>query len=98
MKRLYLSFFAILFLSFSLNVAAANKTNEILLSATSPFEDLVEVSLAKDDASIQKSITAANAHAAAIKKTLPATAAEQFAQRLQAIEKAATTKDHRPWL
>ena len=72
----------------------ASKDNHTLLRASSPFEDMVEFALAKNDASITKSLTTADNAAAAVRDALPTTAAAQFDTLLQAIHKAVTAKEH----
>jgi hypothetical protein len=76
------------------NATDASKANETLLRATSPFEDMVEFALAKNDASITKSLVTADGHAVAVRDALPATASGQFDTLLQAIHKAAAAKHH----
>ena len=72
----------------------ASKDNDTLLRASSPFEDMVEFALAKNDASIATSLNAADKAAAAVREALPATATAQFDTLLQVMHKAATAKEH----
>ena len=72
----------------------ASKANETLLRASSPFEDMVGFALAKNDAGVTKSLTAADSKAAAVRDALPAAATGQFDTLLQAIHKAAAAKEH----
>ena len=72
----------------------ANKANETLLRATSPFEDMVEFALARNDPGITKALAMADSHAAAVRDALPAGASGQFNTLLQAIHKAAIAKEH----
>lgn len=70
------------------------KANEILLRAASPFEDMVEFALAKDEAGIAKSLAAAASNTAAVRDTLPPAATAQFDPFLQTIRGAAAAKGH----
>lgn len=72
----------------------AAKANETLLTASSPFEDMVDFALAKDDANIAKSLRAADGTTAAVRNALPAAAAAQFDTMLQTLHTAATAKEH----
>ena len=72
----------------------AGRTNDILLGATGPFEDMVGPALAKNDKRVAKRLAAADRQAEAVKKALPADVAEQFEHFLQTIHKAAESKDH----
>ncbi|MDT3706064.1 MAG: hypothetical protein ROZ09_04510 [Thiobacillus sp.] len=85
-----------LFLAFSLSAAvqAANTANETLLEATSPFEDMVDLALARNDASITKALADATRQSAAVKAVLPAAAASRFDKQLQTLHKAASGKDY----
>lgn len=91
------TFVIITFILASLTPAFAGdaaKANATLLRASSPFEDMVEFALARNDASIAKSLKAADSHAAAVREALPTAAAAQFDTMLQALHKAATAKEH----
>jgi hypothetical protein len=72
----------------------AAKANETLLQASSPFEDMAEFALAGNDASITKSLAAADSAAAHVRDALPTAAHAQFDTLLQAIHKAATAREH----
>lgn len=96
-KLIKYTLFVVTFLVASLSFAAgrdASKANETLLRATSPFEDIVEVALAKNEAKISKLLATADGHATAIREALPPPATAQFDSLLQAIHKAANGKDH----
>ena len=70
------------------------KANDVLLSAMSPFEDMIEFALAGKDSDISKALVAADQHANDVKKTLSASAASQFATLMEDLHRAATDKDH----
>jgi len=72
----------------------ASKANDTLLRASSPFEDMVEFALARNDASISKSLTAADRGAAAVRDALPTPAAARFDTLLQTIRRTARAKEH----
>lgn len=75
-------------------VSQAIQTNEVLLGAMSPFEDMVEFALTGNDSDISKSLAAADQHVRNIKTTLPASAAIKFAALMDELHKATTGKDH----
>ena len=70
------------------------KANDVLLSAMSPFEDMIEFALAGKDSDISKALVAADQHATDVKKALSASAASQFATLMEGLHRAATDKDH----
>ena len=72
----------------------AAKANETLLSATSPFEDMVEFALARNFASVEKSLAKADGQAAAVKDALPPASVGAFDGQLQALHKVVVAKDH----
>jgi hypothetical protein len=78
----------------SASASQALKANDVLLSAMSPFEDMIEFALAGKDSDISKALVAADRHATDVKKALPAPAASQFATLMEGLHKAATDKDH----
>ena len=85
---------ALIFTTLSAFARDAAKANEALLHATSPFEDIVEFALDKNDASIAKMLITADGNTAAVREALPAAALEQFNTLLAALHKAATDKAH----
>ena len=72
----------------------ADPANEILLRATSPYEDMVEAALAKDDKGVTEALAAADDDAAAVREKLSASAAEEFAKRLLSLHASAGAKDY----
>ena len=70
------------------------KANDVLLSAMSPFEDMIEFALAGKDSDISKALVAADQHATDVKKVLSGSAASQFATLMESLHRAATNKDH----
>ena len=88
---------AVAFLVAATPAASASQTietNDVLLSAMSPFEDMVEFALAESGSDISKTLVAADQHAADVKKALSASAADEFAVRMEGLHGAATAKDH----
>jgi hypothetical protein len=71
----------------------AGKANETLLSATSPFEDMVEYALAKNFASVEKSLAKAEAQGAAVKEALAPASAGEFDRQLQALRKVVAARE-----
>ena len=71
-----------------------SKANETLLAATSSFEDMVDFSLAGNDAGITKALAGVDRQAAAVKAVLPAEAAGRFDDLLQAVRDAASGGQH----
>jgi len=55
----------------SASASQAIKANDVLLSAMSPFEDMIEFALAGKDSDISKTLVAADQHASDVKKVLP---------------------------
>ena len=78
----------------SVSASQAIQANEVLLSAMSPFEDLIGFALAKSDADIAHALVAADQHATAVKTALSASAASAFATLMEGLHRAATDKDH----
>ena len=72
----------------------AAKANETLLHATSPFEDMVGFALAKNSASVAKSLAKADSQAGAVKQALLPASVAEFERRLQELHKAATDSEH----
>ena len=81
----------------SLTLASArdvNRDNKALLRATSPFEDLVEFGLTKNEAAISKSLTEADRRAAVIREVIGSSASGKFDELLAALHQATTDRDH----
>ena len=78
----------------STSASQAIKANDVLLSAMSPFEDMIEFALAGKDSDITKALVAADQHATDVKKVLSGSAASQFATLMESLHRAATNKDH----
>jgi hypothetical protein len=70
------------------------KANEILLKASSPYEDMVEFALNKNDAGIARSLNSAKKQAAAVRDALPTVASGKFDTMLEALQKTAASKEH----
>jgi hypothetical protein len=73
---------------------SATDSNEILLKASSPFEDMAEFALAGKDAGIAKSLDQADEIATTIKGALSESASKQFDTLLATIHDSATKKEH----
>lgn len=72
----------------------ASRVNKILLAATSPFEDMVDFALARNDAGITKALAVADRQAEGVKAVLPQAAAGSFGELLQTIHGAAAGKEY----
>ena len=72
----------------------AVKANETLLHATSPFEDMVGFALAKNSASVTKSLAKADSQAGGVKEALLPASVGEFERRLQELHKAAVDNEH----
>jgi hypothetical protein len=72
----------------------AIEANDVLLSAMSPFEDMIEFALAESDSDISTTLVAADQHTTDVKKALSASAASEFATLMEGLHRAATDKDH----
>jgi hypothetical protein len=59
----------------SASASQAIKANDVLLSAMSPFEDMIEFALAESDSDISTTLAAADQHTTDVKKALSASAA-----------------------
>jgi len=92
MRLLAIAF--LLAVSPSASVSPAIKANDVLLSAMSPFEDMIEFALAGKDSDISKALVAADQHVTDVKKTLSASAASEFTALMESLHRAATNKDH----
>jgi hypothetical protein len=97
MQLTRLKFLVIAFLLVVTTSASANqalKSNEVLLGAMSPFEDMIEFTLAGNDSNISKALATADQHATNVKTTLSASAASKFATLMDDLHKATARKDH----
>ena len=75
------------------SASQAMKANDVLLSATSPFEDMIESALAESDSDISKTLVAADRQAGNVKTVLPASAANEFAALMEGLHGAVADKD-----
>jgi hypothetical protein len=78
----------------SVSASQGIKANDVLLSAMSPFEDMIEFAFAESDSDISKTLVAADQHATDVKKALSASAASEFATLMEGLHRTATDKDH----
>src|SRR4029077_7012716 len=78
----------------SVSASQAIRANEVLLSAMSPFEDIIESALAESDYNILKALAAADQQTIHVKKALSASAVSTFATLMESLHQAATDKDH----
>lgn len=82
--------------AFAQNTAVGTGTsssNEALLKATGPYEDLAHYILTQNDAKATKALTAADANAIRVVKILPTTVAREFESLRQQIHQAIERKD-----
>ncbi|HOX14934.1 MAG TPA: hypothetical protein PLP18_02285 [Smithellaceae bacterium] len=89
-------FFSIIFSIAILAIAStsqASQTNEVLLGAMSPFEDMIESALAGNGTDVSKALTAADQQSKSVKTTLPASAAEKFTALMDVLHKAVRSKN-----
>lgn len=70
------------------------KANEVLLSAMSPFEDMIEFALAGNNPDVSKALAAADQQAADVKTVLTTSAANRFTTLMAGLHRAVTDKDH----
>jgi hypothetical protein len=97
MQTTRLSFLAIVIILVVATSVSANQAinaNEVLLSAMSPFEDMIEFALAESHSDVSKALAAADQQAPGVKTVLPALAASQFDTLMARLHRAATEKDH----
>jgi hypothetical protein len=78
----------------SVSASPAINANEVLLSAMSPFEDMVEFALARSHSDVSKALVEADQQATAVKTVLPAAAASKFDTLMTGLHRSATEKDH----
>lgn len=90
----FLAIFVLLAVTTSASASQIVKANEALLSAMSPFEDMIEFALASNDSAVSKALTAADLQVAGVNKVLNTSAASQFATLMADLHTAATDKDH----
>jgi hypothetical protein len=69
-------------------------SNQVLLAAASPFEDLTESALAHDTRGMRRALKAYNDQAAAVNKVLSGPARQEIAALLAAIRQAESQGDH----
>lgn len=96
MQPIRLKFLGIVFFIFATTSASANqavKTNDVLLGAMSPFEDMIEFALAGRDADVSKAIASADRDVANVKKALSPQAASTFATLWSGLRQATADKD-----
>jgi hypothetical protein len=67
----------------SASASQAIKANDVLLSAMSPFEDMIEFALAESDSDISTTLAAADRHTTDVKKASSASAASEFATLME---------------
>ena len=72
----------------------AIQANDVLLSATSPFEDMIEFALAGSDSDISRALVTADQHATDVKTALSVSSASEFATLMEDLHRAAADKDH----
>src|SRR5437016_852862 len=95
MKLANLAVIALVIASLSAALARdAGKANDVLLKATSPFEDTVKYALANRETNLVKSLAAASSQAAAIRDALPATASAQFDSLFKTVQNAASATNN----
>jgi hypothetical protein len=68
--------------------------NEVLLEATSPFEDIAEFALEKEFGEIRRQIALAEKQAAEVKKALSPDSQRKFSERLSALKKGTEDQAH----
>ena len=74
--------------------ASVGGSNQVLLAAASPFEDLTESALANDTRGMRQALKAYTDQAAAVNKVLSGPGRQEMAALLAAIRRAESTGDH----
>lgn len=90
----FLAIFVLLAVTTSASASQTIKANETLLSAMSPFEDMIEFALASNDSAVSKALTTADQQAPGVNKVLNPAAASKFDTLRAALHRAVTDKDH----
>jgi hypothetical protein len=78
----------------SVSASSAINANEVLLSAMSPFEDIIEFALARSHSDVSKALAEADQQATAVKTVLHAAAASKFDTLMTGLHRSAIEKDH----
>jgi hypothetical protein len=74
--------------------AGVSRSNQVLLAAASPFEDLTESALANDIRGMRQALKAYGEQAAAVNKVLSGPGRQEMAALLAAISRAESKGDH----
>ena len=72
----------------------AKSANDVLLKATSPFEDMVKYALDHKDAKLAKALDTANTQVTAIREALPPAAGSKFETMFLNLKKSAVATNH----
>ena len=95
MDRYLTHILTLFYVSLAMAVARdVTSDNHVLLRATSPFEDMAEAALAKNERGISKSLAAADARAANVRAVISPPASAHFDDLLQKLHSAASSKEH----
>lgn len=76
------------------STSQASQTNEVLLGAMSPFEDMIGYALADKDSDVSRALTAADQQSKSVTATLPTPAAQKFTSLMDALHKAAMARNN----
>jgi phosphohistidine phosphatase SixA len=75
------------------STSRAGGTNEVLLGAMSPFEDMIEYALAGQDSGVSEALAAADQNSKSVMETLHAPAAQELTALMDALRDAAKSRD-----
>ena len=86
----------VIFLSVTAFASASQvvQANEVLLSAMSPFEDMIEFALSKNAADVSKALVVADRHASDVSSVLPPPALSEFNTLMKSLHEAVIEKNH----
>lgn len=94
MQLKFLALSVLLVVATSALHSQANKANGVLLSAMSPFEDMIEYGLAGNAAEVSKALAAAEQDAAKVAKALPVSVAKTFGYLMNNLRDTSTVKNY----
>jgi len=90
----FLTIVLILAVMTSASASPAINANEVLLSAMSPFEDMIEFALARSCSDVSKALAEADQKSIAVKTVLPVAAASKFDTLMTGLHRSAIEKEH----
>ena len=94
MRLKFLALIVLLIVETSTLQSQSKKANDVLLSAMSPFEDMIEYGLDGNAAAVSKALTAARTDSAKVAKVLPPANAKTFGHLMNNLHDASKVKNY----